>query len=69
MSKDINEETCVRRKIVIDGENYYLIIGKDFVMATTPHENRPENEKMRKVVDMICHEITEVQGGYDETSC
>jgi hypothetical protein len=57
-------EICVRRKVVIDGENYYLTIGTDFAHATTPFENRPENEKLREVVDMVCAVITETQGGH-----
>jgi len=59
-------EDAVRRKIVIDGENYYLTIGKDFAHATTPYENRPENAKLREIVDKICEEITNTQGGGED---
>jgi hypothetical protein len=59
-------EACIRRKIVLDEENFYLLIGKNFVLATTPFENRPENEKLRRIVDAICHEVTEAQGGGEE---
>jgi len=59
-------ETASAGKIIIDGENYYLVVGKNFVHATTPHENRPENEKLRRIVDAICHEVTEAQGGGEE---
>ena len=54
-------EDAVRRKVVIDGENFYLVIGKNFAHGTTPYENRPENEKVRRIVDTICEEITRVQ--------
>lgn len=59
----MNGETCTRKKVVIDGENYYLTIGPNFVHPTTPYENRPENEKLRRIVETICDVITEVQGG------
>jgi len=59
-------EACIRRKVVIDDENFYFVIGPNFVHATTPHENRPENEKLRRIVDAICHEVTEAQGGGEE---
>jgi hypothetical protein len=36
----------------------YLTIGKNFAHGTTPFENRPENEKMREVVDMVCAVVT-----------
>ena len=61
-------EDAVRRKVVINGENFYLVIGKNFAHATTPYENRPENEKVRRIVDTICEEITQVQGGSDENA-
>ena len=59
-------EPCIRRKIIIENENFYFVIGPNFVHATTPYENRPENEKLRRIVDAICHEVTEAQGGGEE---
>jgi len=56
-------DDCKRRQVTIDGEHFYLIIGRDFVHATEPHENRPENQKTRQLVDTICEIITAVQGG------
>jgi len=56
-------ENAVRRKVMIDNEAFYLVIGKNFAHSTTPYENRPENEKVRRIVDTICEEITRVQGG------
>ena len=61
-------EDAVRRKVVINGENFYLVIGKNFAHATTPYENRPENEKVRRIVDTICEEITQVQGGSEDVA-
>lgn len=62
-------DDAVRKKVIIDGENYYLTIGKNFAHGTTPYENRPENEKIRRIVDMVCEAITSVQGGdEDETN-
>jgi hypothetical protein len=56
-------DDCKRRQITIDDEHFYLIIGRDFVHATVPHENRLENQKLRQLVDTICATITAVQGG------
>ena len=59
-------EKAIRKRIEIDGENLYLIVWKTGAEATVPHENRPENLKLRIIVDKICSEITEIQGGMDE---
>jgi hypothetical protein len=59
-------DPCKRVKTVIDGENFYLLIGMNFVDCTVPFENRPENVKLRTIVDTICRTITEAQGGFDE---
>jgi len=59
-------DACIRKKVVIADENFYLLIGKNFVFATTPFENRPENAKLRQIVDTICYEITLAQGGGEE---
>ena len=52
-------EICTRIKAEIGGENYYIMVGDKFVMATVPHENRPDQQKMRGIVDQICETITE----------
>ena len=57
---------CKRIKTVIDGENFYLIVGSNFVHATTPYENRPENHKLRVIVDSLCTEISRAQGGIEK---
>ena len=60
---EIEEQTCVRRRVEIGGENFYVIVGKDFVQATIPHENRPDNMQLREVVEVLCGAITEMMGG------
>ncbi len=54
---------CQRHRVTIEGENFYFIIGPDFIHATVAHENRPENQKLRQIVDSICEAITTLQGG------
>jgi len=49
----------LRRKIEIEGENFYVIIGKSFVDATVPRENSEDNRKLRTIVDKLCDCITE----------
>lgn len=53
-------EPCVRKRIVVGGENYYLIMGKNFVQATVPYENRPDRLQERAIVEAICEAITEM---------
>ncbi|MGI6655276.1 MAG: hypothetical protein ACOX5Z_00290 [Desulfobulbus sp.] len=51
-----------RKRLVIDGENYYLVVtsGPDgpHVCCTCPRENAPDNLRMRAAVDALCIEIT-----------
>lgn len=54
---------CKRKRVEIAGENYYLIVGKDWVQATVPRENAPENNDTRVVVETLCREITGLLGG------
>jgi len=56
----MNGESCVRRRVEINGENYYLTVGRTFVTATVPHENRPDRENERLVVETLCAAISEV---------
>ena len=60
MSQDYEEERCIRKRISINGENYYLVVGTTFVLATLPFENRPERLKERQIVETLCSEITEL---------
>jgi hypothetical protein len=56
----MNGENGVRKRIVIDGKNFYLTVGTTFVDCTVPYENRPENLKLRQIVDSLCEQISEV---------
>jgi|WetSurMetagenome_2_1015567.scaffolds.fasta_scaffold432201_3 hypothetical protein len=55
-------ENCTRKRITINGENYYLVVGRNFVMATIPAENRPDRLNERQIVETLCSEITEIMG-------
>lgn len=59
-------KTCKRQRITIENENFYLIIGPNFVHPTVPDENKRESEKLRIIVETVCDEITLHMGGYDE---
>jgi hypothetical protein len=59
----IESDGCKRRRIEIGGENFYLVVGQNFVVCTVPHENRPENLQVRQIVETICETITDMQGG------
>ena len=49
---DISED-CVKKTIIIDNENYYLVVGKSFVMATVPRENDPMMSATRMAVETL----------------
>ena len=49
----------VRKRVVINEENYYLTITPTSVDATVPYENRPDRLQERIVIDTICNVITE----------
>ena len=54
----IEAEQCRRRRVEIGGHNFYLIVGKTFIDATIPHENRPENMELRQIIDTLCLEVS-----------
>ena len=56
-------EKCKRKRIEIDGENFYLVVGKDFITATIPHENRPERLDLRNTVDTLCDGVSKLMKG------
>ena len=56
----MTEEKCTRKRIEIEGSNYYLIVGDDFVDVTVPHENRRENIPQRILLDTLCESISAV---------
>lgn len=61
----MKQERCIRKRIKIDNENYYLIVGKDFIHATCPRENAPENVKVRAILDQVCEAISAIRREYD----
>lgn len=54
-------EDCVRKKITINSENFYLVIGKTFLAVTVPRENRPEQSELRNVLEQVCATVNEVR--------
>lgn len=53
-------DDCTRKRVEISGENYYLIVGSDWVMCTVPRENDPVMSETRKTVELLCEQITEI---------
>jgi hypothetical protein len=51
-------DSGIRRRVEIDGENYYIVVTPNSVTITTPFENRPENIQRRLVIDRLADEIT-----------
>ena len=56
--KDV--EDCTKKTVIIEKENYYLLVGDDFAMVTVPRENDPMMSKTRMIAETICEEITEL---------
>ena len=54
----MTDEKCTRQKVQIDGENYYIVVGDNFVTATVPRENDPQMTSTRKIVETLCDTIT-----------
>ena len=57
-------EKCKRIRCEINGQNYYWLIGKDFVMIKVPYENRAdmaaEKDAMTKLGDDITAALKEL---------
>jgi len=53
-------ETCKKGTVVIEGENFYLTVGKRKVQATVPRENSEDNRKLRVTVDALCSKTSEL---------
>jgi len=56
-------DPCQRRRVLIEGEHFYIVVGKNFVTATVPDENKYSSKKLRTVVTTLCKEITAAMGG------
>jgi len=62
----IDEWPCTRHKAVIGGENFYFIVGENFIHPTVPDENKAKAQKLRQTVEEVCHILTQIMGGEDE---
>lgn len=61
MGKDSEKpDDCIRKKVVIADENWYLIVGKTFVLPTCPRENDPAMTTTRSLIDFICEQISKI---------
>jgi len=60
-------ENCIRKRVRIDGNNTYIIVGTEFVHVTSGFENRPDAERpvSREGAEMINDTITEILGLLD----
>ena len=56
-------DRCQRRRVVIEGENFYEIVGDNFIFITVPYENRPERLKLRLEIEARCRAATLAMGG------
>ena len=56
--KDV--EDCTKKTVIIEKENYYLLVGDDFAMVTVPRENDPMMSTTRMIAEIICSEITDL---------
>jgi len=56
--KDV--EDCTKKTVIIEKENYYLLVGDDFAMVTVTRENDPMMSTTRMIAETICEEITEL---------
>ena len=49
---------CLRVRVEILDENYYLLIGDDFVSVTVPRENDPMRSRERIIAETLCKNIS-----------
>lgn len=56
-------ESGVRKRITINGENFYLFVSQNEVFCTVPRENDVNMTEVRRIVEVLCAEITEIWGG------
>jgi hypothetical protein len=52
-------ERCVRKRVELFGENYYITVGKVFVSPTVPYENSPQMSREREIIETICEVVSE----------
>lgn len=56
-------DSGIRKKVIINEENFYLYVSDKAVDCTVPRENDPIMSDTRKIVETLCREITEARGG------
>ena len=59
----MKHEKCRRVMVRLNDENYYFTIGRNFIHPTVPHENRPDREEERALIEGLCNGITKALGG------
>lgn len=52
MTTDV--EDGLRRRVEIDGKNYYMFVSHTTIDITVPDENRDDNLKQRTILDELC---------------
>jgi len=58
--KEQEMEICVKKRVQIDNENFYVTVGKTFATCTVPRENDPMMTQTRRIAETICDTITEL---------
>ena len=51
--KETNVDKCTKRTVVINNENYYLVVGDKFVHVTVPRENDPFMSETRQIAETL----------------
>lgn len=59
-------EPCVRLRKKIHGENYYIVIGRNFLHVTCPRENDPNMSHERRAIEEIQQAVNTIRGDQDE---
>jgi hypothetical protein len=59
-------DDCVKKIVRIQGENYYLTVGSNFVHITIPRENDPNSTREREAMEVLAQTINEIQGGAND---
>lgn len=54
---------CRRVRVKLNGENYYLTLGDDFILVTVPDENKFDRANERMLLESLCSGTTRALGG------
>lgn len=52
-------DDCIRRRVEIDGIEYYIILSHSFVALKHPYEHRPENWDTTIRMNRVCEALSE----------